>query len=189
MNTNGVGLEVRRNGNALTDPHVLEIQLLNRGRRDITSSHFDAGQPIRLDVGLPIIELLTTTSEPTSLHPPTTVIDGTALKIGPSLLARRQTVTFAVLVEGHSTQPGFQAALQDVSVKASWDPARRQASSISGVTAVGGLITTAGGALGPAVIAMGGRSNAFWTAVAVLLAGLWASAGSWWAATTWARRR
>jgi hypothetical protein len=46
-------LELRHDGRLLTDPQVLEVVLTVQGRRDIPSSAFDGGAPIRLDVAPP----------------------------------------------------------------------------------------------------------------------------------------
>src|SRR5258708_35624925 len=52
------GLEVRRDGVVLADPHVLEVVLASRGRLDIPSTAFDKDRPLILDVGAPILDVL-----------------------------------------------------------------------------------------------------------------------------------
>lgn len=93
------GLEVRRGDHILTDPHVLEVTLFNQGRLDIPSSAFDRGRPLTLDVGVPVLDILKTTTSPDHAVP-TIDFDGTALKIGPDLLGRRQKISFSLLVDG-----------------------------------------------------------------------------------------
>lgn len=93
------GLEVRRGDQILSDPYVLEVTLVNQGRRDIPSSAFDQGRPLTLDVGVPVLDVLKTTSSPGHGLPSVTV-EGTALKIGPDLISRRQKISFSLLVDG-----------------------------------------------------------------------------------------
>lgn len=77
------GLEVRWNGEQLDDPHVIEVHLISHSRRDIGNEDFNGLEPLRLDVGAPIIELLGTESWPESTRAPKLAIDGSALSIGP----------------------------------------------------------------------------------------------------------
>ena len=93
-------LEVRCGGKILSDPQVLEIGLFNQGRLDIPTTAFDARKPLRLDVGAPIIEVLSSATVPTNRAPPRVHVDGTTLQIGPSLIPKRQTIIFSILVDG-----------------------------------------------------------------------------------------
>ncbi|WP_156365955.1 hypothetical protein [Nocardiopsis sp. NRRL B-16309] len=43
----GGNIEVRVNGRTIHEPHIVTLQLSNVGPRDITSSHFDSGKPLR----------------------------------------------------------------------------------------------------------------------------------------------
>jgi hypothetical protein len=51
LTATGTTLEVRLAGTVLTDPQIMEIQLVNRGKRDIGSELYDTGKPILLDLG------------------------------------------------------------------------------------------------------------------------------------------
>jgi hypothetical protein len=94
-------LEVRRDDQVLTDPHIVEITLLNQGRRDIASSVFDQGRPLVLDVGVAVLDILKVTT--TSAHAvPITSVDGTSLRVGPDLIGRGQRIVFSLLVDGAS---------------------------------------------------------------------------------------
>ncbi|GHC73071.1 hypothetical protein [Streptomyces cinnamoneus] len=110
-------LVVMRGGQTLRHPHVLDVRLMNRGRRDVASSHFDSGTPIRLNVGAPIVEVLDVASQPGWLHTPTTAVDDTALTIAPGLIAKGQTIHFSVLVDGPAPRLTCQASLIDVTVQ------------------------------------------------------------------------
>ncbi|WP_159053441.1 hypothetical protein [Streptomyces regalis] len=99
---------------------------MNSGRRDVASSHFDGDLPILLDVGAPIVEILGITSQPTSLHVPAVVIDDTAVKIAPGLIARGQTISFSLLVDGPAPTLSCRASLVDVTVQEKREPTRQQ---------------------------------------------------------------
>jgi hypothetical protein len=94
------GLEVRHHGRLLDDPYVLTIKLTSRGRKDIPSNAYDDDQPLELDVGSPIVEILQVVSEPKNLPQPKIINDGTRLKIGPSLLSRHHEITIHALTDG-----------------------------------------------------------------------------------------
>lgn len=115
-------LEVRRGGVILRHPHLVNVELVNRGRLDIRRDAFDGGEPLRLDIGATIIECLKITTSPSDRPEPLVKIDGSALLIGPSLLGRRQTIAFSVLVDGPS--PNLcrpEQTLIDVDIY-QWDP-------------------------------------------------------------------
>jgi hypothetical protein len=93
-------LEVRRDGKVLTDPYVVTLQLANRGRFDIPRSLSDAGTPLRLDVGTPIVEVLKVASSPTEFKRPAVVAGDSWVDLGPSLISRGQTVEIVLLADG-----------------------------------------------------------------------------------------
>ena len=95
-------VEVRRAGQLLTFPQVVNIELVSRGRRDIPRDAFDGGEPLCLDVGVPIVECLQVKISPTDRPEPLCKIDGAKLLVGPSLISRRQTMVFSLLVDGPS---------------------------------------------------------------------------------------
>jgi hypothetical protein len=95
-------VEVRRAGQLLTYPQIVNIELTSRGRRDITRDAFDGGEPLRLDVGVPIVECLQVKISPSDRPEPLCKIDGAKLLVGPSLISRRQTLVFSLLVDGPS---------------------------------------------------------------------------------------
>src|ERR1022692_3927140 len=63
-------LQLLHRGTPLADPHVLTVELISRGRKDIPNGAYDGGQPLQLDVGSRIIEILQITSEPETLVAP-----------------------------------------------------------------------------------------------------------------------
>jgi len=110
-------LELLRRGKPLSDPHLLEVHLTSRSRRDIPSEDFDSHQPLLIDVGAPIVEILRITSTPISPPAPDVAYDGTALKIGPSLIGKRQKITITVLADGPDPRLTYMARLINVDVR------------------------------------------------------------------------
>ena len=93
-------LEVRHNGHLLSEPHVVEVELVSRGRLDIPSSAFDQGKPLRMDVNAKIIDLLKVTTMPVDRANPDFSINGSSLHVGPSLISKGQITVFSLLVDG-----------------------------------------------------------------------------------------
>lgn len=117
-------VEVRRAGTLLTFPQVVNIELESRGRSDIQRKAFDGGEPLCLDVGEPIVECLQVTTLPPDRQEPSWTHYGSKLLVGPSLIGKRQTTIFSLLVDGKSPRLAKpQQTLIDVDVRL-WDPAR-----------------------------------------------------------------
>ncbi len=115
----------------LDDPHVLEIALTYRGRRDIPKASFE-GEPLCVDVGVRIIELLEKIFDPEQGPVPKVEAVGTALKVGPSLLRKGQAMKFVVLTDGPGTLSIPENPLADVEDRARQDVNRaRQAPTFS----------------------------------------------------------
>jgi hypothetical protein len=57
-------LKVVYDGTAIKDPYFIELRLANAGRKDISSTDYDQGMPIRFDFGINIVRLLKTSLEP-----------------------------------------------------------------------------------------------------------------------------
>ena len=111
------------------NPHVVTVELTSTGRFDIDRTAFDGGDPLRLDVGAPIVKCVEITTRPTDRMVPPHDIDGSVLLVRPALIRMRQRISFSLLVDGPSPQlgPPIQS-LRDVDIQ--WlDPrteARRQ---------------------------------------------------------------
>jgi hypothetical protein len=102
-------LEIRHRGRPLANPHLLDVTLTNRGRRDIPSSAFDQGRPLVFDVGAAILEVLQVRCDPMSALTPPTRHYGNALMIGPELISRSETITISLLVDGD--HPGLTCTM------------------------------------------------------------------------------
>lgn len=101
LNARGLSrrLEVRYEDRALAEPRMVEVTLFNAERQAIPSEAFDRGRPLVLDLAVPIVELLEVTPPPGQLGFAVEV-DGTALRIGPDLIPKRQKLSFSLLVDG-----------------------------------------------------------------------------------------
>jgi hypothetical protein len=110
------GLEVRRGGQPLSDPRLVDVTLQSSGRQSIDSAIFDQGRPLVLHFGVPIIEVLKADSRPPEQAVPDYQQSGSTLEVGPGVLAARQKITFSVLVDG---QPSFSliSHLSDVPIR------------------------------------------------------------------------
>ncbi|MFB8083897.1 hypothetical protein [Streptomyces sp. NPDC055992] len=115
-------LTVLHNSVVLTEPRVVEVQLINAGRHDIAASMFHDGDPVCLDLGICIVALLEVSTTSATHRPPAVEVTGNTLTIAPSLLARQQAVTFSLLVDGPSPELSCLASLTDVDVQ----PVRQQ---------------------------------------------------------------
>jgi len=110
-------LELRHRGKVLTAPGVVEVWLVSRGRKDIPSSAYDSRKPLRLDVGAGIVEVLHVTSDPPSIPKPKVTVEDTSLAIGPSLIGKRQKITFTLLTDGGRPHLTCESTLIDVQVR------------------------------------------------------------------------
>jgi hypothetical protein len=109
-------LQVFHRRTRLTEPRLVEIQFVGRGRRDIPASLFE-GEPIRLAVGPQIVRVLKVTSSEPSRPLPKVVPDGTSLLIRPSVIGKRQEICINLLVDGPQPQLTWQSPLPDVDVR------------------------------------------------------------------------
>lgn len=115
-------LEVLCDGKPLREPHVAEVQLYVRGRRDISSSDFDGG-PLALDLGTPIVAIRADTTADTTDLPKWTV-DGNVISIVPCLIKKNQMIVFSVLTDGEPSLK-VHSPLLDVERREFIDPLER----------------------------------------------------------------
>jgi hypothetical protein len=110
-------LSVTYGGTVVPRPRLVEVELRNAGRRDITASMFHGGDPIKFDLGADVIAVLDVDVQPGATTPPRVVATGTSVEVHPSLLVRQQSIVISVLVDGHRTDLSCQAPLVDVEVR------------------------------------------------------------------------
>jgi hypothetical protein len=96
-------LEVSRAGVVISEPHILEITLASRGRKDIPTSDFDENKPLQIDAGTVILDIVKIKSEPESTSAPKVIYEDNILSIGPSLIRKRQRIGITLLIDGKPT--------------------------------------------------------------------------------------
>ncbi|MPY59538.1 hypothetical protein [Streptomyces spongiae] len=113
----GVHLETRYNGRKLDAPRLIDVWLHNASDHPIKTGDFDAGEPLVVELGAEIVDIVNVASSPQDARKPNEAIkDGTRLKIPPSLIAKDQQVTYSVLVDGTGKRLGLQNSI------AEWKP-------------------------------------------------------------------
>jgi len=92
-------VQIRVDGQVLQSAQVVELYLINRGRRDIPTEAFDQKRPLRIDVGASIVKVLNRVDSP-GVRPPQITSEDSALTLGPDLFKRGQAVSVSLLVDG-----------------------------------------------------------------------------------------
>ncbi|MCX4413185.1 hypothetical protein OOK43_07775 [[Kitasatospora] papulosa] len=114
-------LQVTHNSTPVNRPRIIELELRNAGRHDITATHFHAGEALRFDLGADVVGILGVTSTPSGTVVPAVGIDASVprvVAIPPSLLARKQVIRATFLVDGPRAEVScIQAPLIDVAVR------------------------------------------------------------------------
>ena len=95
---------------------MVDIYLSSRGRRDIKSEAFDDGEPIALDIGVPIRELHGVMWRPKTQRAVPHRVDGSRVLVGPGLIGRHQDLRFVLITDGKPKRLACQASLVDVRV-------------------------------------------------------------------------
>ncbi|WP_405799490.1 hypothetical protein [Streptomyces sp. NBC_01506] len=112
-------LSVTHSGTAVARPRVIELELMNAGRRDITAAQFHANENIVFDLGVEVVAVLEVASSPDgAVSPVVTPSQLGRIQIPPCLLVRKQKVSVSMLVDGPVTPVRCIAApLIDVQVR------------------------------------------------------------------------
>lgn len=114
-------LQVTHNGTSVSRPRVIELELYNSGRRDITAAQFHDDAPLKFDLGADVVGVLGVTSSPAGGVAPAVAVDSVSPKvvaISPSLFSRRQAVRATFLVDGPGEDVScVQQPLIDVDVR------------------------------------------------------------------------
>lgn len=110
-------LQLLHRGKPLANPHVLTVELISRGRKDIPNDAYNGGQPLQLGVGSRIVEILQITSEPETLVAPQVTASEEFLRIGPSLIGKRHQITINLLTDGGRPSLSCRSPLVDVQVR------------------------------------------------------------------------
>lgn len=119
LNTESGDVEVTWRREKLEKPHVLEVRLDSRSRRDIGPEDF-AGGPFQLNVGARIVTILKIAhlEQPNLEKVKISDKDQTILEIGPMLIGKHQGMNFTLLVDGDKPELASPAeVLRDVDLK------------------------------------------------------------------------
>lgn len=112
----GDDLQITFKDTPLDKPHVVRVHLVGQGRKDIPSTAFDSGNPLHLDINANIVKVLQITSN--GQQPvPKIAVDGSTLRIGPSLIGKRQRIEITLLVDGENPHLICQSYLENVDVR------------------------------------------------------------------------
>ncbi|MFE5663388.1 hypothetical protein ACFQ7W_05595 [Streptomyces niveus] len=96
-------LAVTHGTTPVSRPRVIELELKNSGRRDITLAQFHDGESIKYDLGAEVVAVLGASTSPVGSMAPTVETEPAvpgSLNIRPFLLMRKQVVRISVLVDG-----------------------------------------------------------------------------------------
>ncbi|MYT12564.1 hypothetical protein YWIDRAFT_01834 [Streptomyces sp. SceaMP-e96] len=116
-------LHIRLGERELHNPRLVSLRLENTGRRDISSAQFDQGNPLRIVLGLPVVELVSMAAEPPSalgLSPGG--LEDHGMSIRPGRLGAGEAITYTLLVDGDPSFYRLTHALIDVTVKEKFPP-------------------------------------------------------------------
>ena len=93
-------LQLTWNGTPLTDAHIVTFILDNYGRATIDSSSYDRGRPIRLNLGVPVVEIMKVALRPKSASEFVHDLGTNAVCLGPDVLKPSQRLVVQTLVAG-----------------------------------------------------------------------------------------
>jgi hypothetical protein len=140
-------LNITWEGTELRDPNILEVNLVNRGRRDIVGEDFD--QSLEFRVGVRILAILRSASGQGSTAFRAVGFKDDLLMVGPALIRRRQSIKFTLLASGRDpVLTSSAAAVRDVDVEVlpterssrRWSIRTRAAASLAVAAAMAGLV-------------------------------------------------
>jgi len=140
-------LHITWDGTELKDPHILELTLVSRGRRDIAKEDFDL--PLEFRVGSTIKAILRSSAGPSSSTFRAVSFEDDILRVGPALIRRRQSIRITLLAVGPEPElSSAAAALRDVNVEVltaeslqrHWAPRTKVAASVAVAAGAAGMV-------------------------------------------------
>jgi len=100
----------------LSAPHTVTVVIESDGRNSVQRDDFDNGEPLVLQLGADILEVIRASSSPAHYRVPLAVIEGQSLHIGPSRIGRQQTIFYTLIIDGRP-ELSCSAPLADVTVE------------------------------------------------------------------------
>jgi hypothetical protein len=91
-------LDITYRGTPVESPSLVQLRIVNQSRGDIPSTAFDGGKPLGLDLGVPIVAVLSHNDHLSGAH--TAAGGSTHIEIGPTLIPRGHLLTLALLISG-----------------------------------------------------------------------------------------
>jgi hypothetical protein len=106
-------LQVTVRGKVAQDPYVVTVCIVNSGHRDIRSADFDRDIPLKISLGVPILDVLPSPDQDDKLFE----YEGAEeLHLPPTLIRRNRRITVNLLTEGRPTLE-CRESLADVRVR------------------------------------------------------------------------
>lgn len=94
-------LQVRYGDTVVAAPHVVELRLMVWGRRDVRAEDFSGGQPLTIEVGVPVVRILQVAwDRPGTAATPDLRVAGSVVAVLPSLLTVGRRLSLSLLVDG-----------------------------------------------------------------------------------------
>jgi hypothetical protein len=106
-------LQVSVRGKVVQNPCVATLRIANKGRRDIRRSDFDQDKPLRLCMGVPVIQILSSPSHDEESFS----FEGLEVILVPTLIRRGRKFSINVLTEGYPQEPVCTHELIDIRVR------------------------------------------------------------------------
>ncbi|MGP0022302.1 MAG: hypothetical protein ACLPKE_02905 [Streptosporangiaceae bacterium] len=96
---------------------MASIRVKSRSRRDIRTTDFENGDPLRFSLGSPVLRTLDTDTGGEAMPQVPIDTEGSAVLVGPGLIKKGQVISIDLLTDGPVTLTCPSPALADVTVR------------------------------------------------------------------------
>lgn len=110
------GLTVSYQGEQIDRPYLVNLEISSRGRADISSSSFDAGKPVRIDLQVPILAEIDQRATLQTVDARLELVDESLIELAPSLLPKGMTLRASYICEGKPS-PKYKIPLPDITIR------------------------------------------------------------------------
>lgn len=94
--------------------YLVRVAFENRSREGLAEESFAKGEPITIDLNVPVIDVVALESRPVEYLPPTLPLrDGTTVRVGPMMMCRGQEVVVILMTSGRPFDTRIIARLVD----------------------------------------------------------------------------